>query len=86
MCDGTLRTIVVHTFPNDCYDEQLILVIPFTNLRQLFVRFCAGQGEPQFEDYQPKGPQQDVRAGEFTRIEVIEVHTYSMNQLSGKYG
>ena len=57
MCDGTLRTIVVHTFPNDCYDEQLILVIPFTNLRQLFVRFCAGQGEPQFEDYQPKGPQ-----------------------------
>jgi len=57
MCDGTLRTILAYTFPNQSFYEKLVLVISFTCLRQLFGRFCAAQGEPQFEDYQPKGPQ-----------------------------
>ena len=84
MCDGTLRAILAYTFPNQSFYEKLVLVISFTCLRQLFGRFCAGQGEPQLEDYQPKGPQQDARAGEVARIEVIQVHIYPTNQLSGK--
>ena len=83
MCDGTLRTIVAYIFRNQIFDDQLILVITFTCLRQYFGRFCPSQGEPRFEDYQPKGPQQVVQAGETTRIKVTQVHTYSTNHLSG---